>query len=55
LIAQRAREALASRGRFILAASGGTTPWELYRALAAEGVSWKGVDIVQVDERVAPR
>ena len=54
LIAGEARVAIAERGRFILAVSGGHTPWAMLRALAGEKVPWKGVHVVQVDERVAP-
>ncbi len=38
----------------MLAVSGGTTPWQMLRDLAGEDVPWPGVEIVQVDERVAP-
>jgi 6-phosphogluconolactonase len=54
LIAGAAREAVAARGRFVLAVSGGHTPWVMLRALAGEDVPWDGVHLVQVDERVAP-
>lgn len=54
LIAAEARAAVAGRGRFVLAVSGGRTPWRMLRALAAEEVPWAGVHVVQVDERVAP-
>jgi 6-phosphogluconolactonase len=53
-IAANAREAVASRGRFTLAVSGGHTPWIMLRALATEDVPWAAVHIFQVDERVAP-
>ncbi len=53
-IAGEARVAVAARGRFIFAVSGGRTPWVMLRALAGEKVPWEGVHIVQVDERVAP-
>lgn len=53
-IAAEARAAVAARGRFILAVSGGRTPWVMLRALAGEEVPWGGVHVVQVDERVAP-
>src|SRR5216684_6690073 len=53
-IAADARAAIASRGRFALAVSGGHTPWIMLRALAEEDLSWAGVHIFQVDERVAP-
>ena len=54
LIAQEARAAVAARGRFLLAVSGGKTPWIMLRALATETVPWEHVHVVQVDERVAP-
>src|SRR5262249_5916842 len=52
--AERARDAVAARGRFIMAVSSGHTPWQMLRALASENVPWKGVHLVQVDERIAP-
>ena len=54
IIAQEARLAAAARGRFVLAVSGGHTPWRMLRALATADVPWPAVHIVQVDERVAP-
>src|SRR4249920_973621 len=54
LIATMARDAVADRGRFVMAVSGGHTPWQMLRALATEDVPWKGVHVVQVDERIAP-
>jgi 6-phosphogluconolactonase len=54
IIAGDARAAVASRGRFLLAVSGGHTPWIMLRALADEDVPWKDVHVMQVDERVAP-
>jgi 6-phosphogluconolactonase len=54
IIAAEARTAVAARGRFIMAVSGGHTPWQMLRALASEEVPWEGVHVVQVDERVAP-
>lgn len=53
-IAGAARTAVAARGRFLLAVSGGHTPWAMMRALAAQDVPWAGLHVVQVDERVAP-
>jgi 6-phosphogluconolactonase len=53
-IAAEARAAIAARGRFVLAVSGGHTPWAMLRVLAREEVPWKDVHVVQVDERVAP-
>ena len=54
LIAAEARAAAAARGRFAMAVSGGSTPWQTLRALANEDVPWDRVDVFQVDERVAP-
>jgi 6-phosphogluconolactonase len=54
IIAAEARAAVKARGRFIVAVSGGHTPWQMLRALANEDVPWEGVNVVQVDERVAP-
>src|SRR5271167_1730885 len=53
-IASEARAAVAARDRFIIAVSGGHTPWVMLRALATEDVPWKRMHVVQVDERVAP-
>jgi 6-phosphogluconolactonase len=52
--AAEARAAVAAGGRFIVAISGGRTPWAMLRALADEEVPWAGVHLFQVDERVAP-
>lgn len=54
VIAEEARSAVASRGRFVFAVSGGRTPWVMLEKLAALEVPWPKVHIVQVDERVAP-
>jgi len=54
VIAADARAACAVRGRFVLAVSGGRTPWMMLRALADQDVPWAGVHLAQVDERVAP-
>lgn len=54
IIAGQARVAVASRGRFVMAVSGGRTPWLMLRALANTDMPWSGVHVVQVDERVAP-
>jgi 6-phosphogluconolactonase len=54
LIAEAARAANRDRGRFVLAVSGGRTPWVMLRALADEDVPWAAIRIAQVDERVAP-
>src|SRR5271169_4397925 len=54
IIAQDARVAVAARGRFTMAVSGGHTPWVMLSALANEEVPWANVHVFQVDERVAP-
>src|SRR4030095_1013589 len=54
LIAAEARQAVAARGRFVMAVSGGHTPWVMLRALAEQEVPWASMNIFQVDERVAP-
>lgn len=54
IIAAAARVAVAERGRFIMAVSGGHTPWVMLRDLAGNQVPWESVHLVQVDERVAP-
>ena len=43
-----------ARAYSVVAVSGGTTPWVMLRALAAEDLPWPAVHVVQVDERVAP-
>jgi 6-phosphogluconolactonase len=54
VIAADARLAVAVRGRFTVALSGGRTPWVMLRALAGQEVPWASVHVVQVDERVVP-
>ena len=54
IIAGEARAAVAAHGRFVMAVSGGHTPWIMLRALADAQLPWGEVHIVQVDERVAP-
>ena len=54
LVAAEARAMVPVRGRFLVALSGGRTPWRMLRVLAGEDVPWPAVHIVQVDERVAP-
>lgn len=43
-----------ARGRASLALSGGRSPWVMMAHLFARGLPWAVVDILQVDERVAP-
>jgi 6-phosphogluconolactonase len=53
-VAERARAAVAARGRFTFAVSGGHTPWAMFAHLVDEDVPWAQTAIWQVDERVAP-
>lgn len=54
LVAAEARAAVEKRGSFVIAVSGGHTPWLMLRDLAQEVLPWDSVHVVQVDERVAP-
>ncbi|MDZ4753231.1 MAG: 6-phosphogluconolactonase [Phycisphaerae bacterium] len=54
VIAEAAREALTERGRFLVATSGGSTPWLMLRFLANLDLPWARVELFQVDERIAP-
>ncbi len=53
-VAQRAAAAIAQRGRFHLALSGGSTPWAMLERLHGTDLDWGAVVIHQVDERFAP-
>ncbi|HYB50548.1 MAG TPA: 6-phosphogluconolactonase [Burkholderiaceae bacterium] len=53
-IAHWARTCVAARGVFVMAVSGGKTPWQMLRALAQEDLPWANVHVAQVDERIAP-
>jgi len=53
-IAREARSAVAARGRFLMAVSGGRTPWRMLEQLSVRPVPWRDVHVFQVDERVAP-
>jgi 6-phosphogluconolactonase len=53
-----AREALAARGRFCVALSGGSSPISLFRCLAKDapcaGLDWRAVHVFWADERCVP-
>ncbi len=53
-----ARESIATRGRFSVALSGGSTPVPLFRRLAEEapraGIDWSAVHVFWADERCVP-
>lgn len=51
--AQLARS-LAEHGTASLAASGGSTPTDLYRELSTRSLDWSNVRVVPVDERWVP-
>jgi len=58
LILSLARQAVASRGRFAAALSGGSTPRQLYLLLAAspyrEALPWQHMHVFWADERCVP-
>jgi 6-phosphogluconolactonase len=54
IVAADLRAALAARGAFVMAVSGGKTPWRMLRIVADERLPWERVHVFQVDERVAP-
>src|SRR5512134_2316134 len=54
VIAAEAQASVAARGRFVMAVSGGRTPWMMLRALSTLDVPWDKVHVFQVDERIAP-
>jgi 6-phosphogluconolactonase len=54
IIAREAQAAVDARGTFVMAVSGGRTPWMMLRVLSGQDMPWDKVDVVQVDERVAP-
>jgi len=53
-IASHAHAAIAARGSFALAVSGGRMPWAMFAELAGQDIDWPRVAIYQVDERIAP-
>lgn len=54
IVARTAGEAVAARGRFTLALSGGSTPRLMIAELAGLDLPWSRISVFQVDERVAP-
>lgn len=54
VVCRIADEAIAARGQFQLALSGGRGPELLFRELVSRPVRWERVALYQVDERVAP-
>ena len=55
VIAEAASKAIAERGRFTLAISGGSTPKRMLSLLSCcHRIDWSRVHLFQVDERIAP-
>jgi 6-phosphogluconolactonase len=54
LVHQHALLAVAERGAFTFAVSGGRSPWAMFGELAGEDFPWAQTSIYQVDERIAP-
>ncbi len=54
LVAERAEQAVGTRGRFAMAVSGGRTPDAMFAGLAGLALTWARIELFQVDERVAP-
>jgi 6-phosphogluconolactonase len=54
LVLERAADAIAERGRFILALCGGSTPERLYQQLARVDADWDRWHLVYGDERCLP-
>jgi len=54
-IAAQVRDSLTEKPQFLLAVSGGSTPWRMLSELAQRDIAWERVHLFQVDERVVPR
>jgi len=55
LTARAARDAVAARGRFTLALSGGSTPARYFEQLAGQDLPWQDVHVFWADERLVAR
>lgn len=53
-VADAAKAAIAERGEFHFAFSGGHTPWVMLKDLSRMSLPWSQIHIYQVDERIAP-
>jgi 6-phosphogluconolactonase len=53
-VIEAAERAIAARGRFLFAVSGGKTPWVMMAELARARIDWAKWHLFQVDERIAP-
>jgi 6-phosphogluconolactonase len=54
VVIEHAHRAVAERGAFGFAVSGGSTPWAMFAQLAGADFPWSQTAIYQVDERIAP-
>src|SRR4051794_25361515 len=54
-IIDEALQSVADRGAFVMAVSGGHTPWKMLRAVTDMTVPWQAVHTVEVDERIPPQ
>ena len=54
VIVMIADAAIADRGRFNFAVSGGKTPWRMLELLSESDLNWSKTSLFQVDERIAP-
>ncbi len=54
IIEATAAAAVAERGQFNFAVSGGRTPWRTLEILAGSRMNWSRTSLFQVDERIAP-
>ncbi len=54
LILEKLHAAIAERGRFTLALSGGSTPKPLYEAMAQQDLPWDQIHVFWGDERYVP-
>jgi 6-phosphogluconolactonase len=54
LIIDAGSKALAERGEFNLALSGGKDPWRMVELISEANLDWESTRIFQVDERIAP-
>ncbi|BFI97498.1 MAG: 6-phosphogluconolactonase [Rhodanobacter sp.] len=53
-VAAQLREAIAARGRAVIAVSGGSTPKAFFARLSNEALDWAAVTVTLVDERWVP-
>lgn len=53
-VAERLRQGIATRGKAVLAVSGGSTPKDFFARLARESLDWSKAIVTLVDERWVP-